>query len=196
VTRIGIIVGSTRQNRFSIQAAEWLLGVAQARGDAGVEYEIVDLKDVNLPLFEEAVSPAYAPVQDENGQRWGQIVDSFDGFIMATPEYNHSTSAVLKNALDYAYGQWNYKPVGFLSWGSPAGGSRAVEHLRGIVGELRMYDVREQVLLPNFYLNLDEQGRYRFSDGEAKAANGMLDEVVHWAKHMIAGREAKQLVTA
>ncbi len=194
MTRIGIIVGSTRQNRFSRQAADWLLGVAQSRGDA--EYEIIDLRDVNLPMFEEPISPAYGPPQDENAQRWGKLVDGFDGFVMITPEYNHSTSAVLKNALDYAYTEWNYKPVGFMSYGSPAGGSRAVEHLRGIVGELRMYDVREQILLPNYYLNLDEQGRFRFGETEEKAAHGVLAEVAHWAQHLRAGREAKQLVTA
>jgi NAD(P)H-dependent FMN reductase len=194
MARIGIIVGSTRQNRFSRQAADWLLGVAQARGDA--EYELLDLKDFDLPLFDEPVSPLYAPPQSEAARRWAEALAPFDGFVMATPEYNHSTSAALKNALDYAYKEWNYKPVGFLSWGSPAGGARAVEHLRGIVGELRMYDIREQVLLPNYYLNLDEQGRFRFGDGEAKSANTMLDELVEWAGHMKAGREARELVTA
>jgi NAD(P)H-dependent FMN reductase len=196
MTRIGIIVGSTRPNRFSIQAATWLHDRAVARGDAGVEYEVIDLAEVNLPLFEEPISPAYGPVQDENAKAFAARLAEIDGFIIATPEYNHSTSAVLKNALDYAYAEWNNKPVGFISWGSPAGGSRAVEHLRGIAAELRMFDLREQILLPNFYLNLDEQGRYKFGETEEKAADALLNELTFWTAQMKSAREARSLVTA
>ncbi len=103
MSTIGIIVGSTRPGRFSIQAAQWLLDFANQRGDA--EYVLVDIAEFNMPLFEEPASPLYAPVQNEHARAFAARLGELDGFIFATPEYNHSTSAALKNALDYAYAE-------------------------------------------------------------------------------------------
>lgn len=186
---IGIIVGSTRPGRFSIQASQWLLDFANRRGDA--EYVLVDLAEFDLPLFEEPVSPLYAPVQNPNAQAFAARLGELDGFVFATPEYNHSTSGALKNALDYAYAEWNFKPAGFISWGAIAGGVRAVEHLRGILAEFKVYDLREQIVIPNFYLNFDEQGRYRFGESEERQAAAMLDELVFWTEQMTNARAVK-----
>lgn len=194
MTRIGIIVGSTRPGRFSIQAAQWLLDFANQRGDA--EYDLVDIAEFDLPLFEEPVSPLYGPVQNQGAQALAARLDKLDGFVFATPEYNHSTSAALKNALDYAYAEWNFKPAGFISWGAIAGGARAVEHLRGIMAELKVYDLREQVVIPNFYLKFDEQGRYAFGESEERQAAAMLDELVFWTEQMKAARAVKADQTA
>lgn len=191
MTTIGIITGSTRPGRFSIQAAQWLLDFANTRGDIDTEYVLVDIAEYDLPLFDEPVSPVYGPVQNPGAQRFAARLGELDGFIFATPEYNHSTSAALKNALDYAYGEWNFKPAGFISWGAIAGGVRAVEHVRGILGELKVYDIREQVVVPNFYLNFDEQGKYRFGEAEERQAAPMLDELVFWTAQMKAAREAR-----
>lgn len=194
MSTIGIIVGSTRPGRFSVQAANWLLDFANRRGDA--EYVLVDIAEYNMPLFEEPLSPLYAPVQNPGAQAFTARLAELDGFIFATPEYNHSTSAALKNALDYAYAEYNFKPAGFISWGSIAGGARAVEHLRGIMAELKVYDIREQVLIPNFYLRFDDQGRYGFGEAEERQAAPMLDELVFWADQMKTARAIKADRTA
>ncbi len=198
MSTIGIIVGSTRPGRFSIQAANWLLDFANKRGDA--EFVLVDLAEFDLPLFEEPVSPVYAPVQNAHAQAFGARLAELDGFVFATPEYNHSTSAALKNALDYAYVEYNFKPASFISWGAISGGTRAVEHLRAILAELKVYDLREQIVIPNFYLNFDDQGHYRFGEAEERQATAVLDELVFWTEQMNAARalkaERSQLVGA
>ena len=191
---IGIIVGSTRPGRFSIQAGQWLLDFANRRGDA--EYVLVDLAQFDLPLFEEPISPLYGPVQNENARAFAARLAELDGFVFATPEYNHSTSGALKNALDYAYAEYNFKPAGFISWGAIAGGVRAVEHLRGILAELKVYDLREQIVIPNFYLKFDDQGRYRFGEAEEQQATAMLDELVFWTEQMRTARAIKADRTA
>lgn len=192
--RIGIIVGSTRPGRFGIQPAQWLLDLAQSRGDA--DYEIIDVEAAGLPIFDEPQSPIMGEPQHEHTKAWAAQIRDLDGFVFVTPEYNHSTSGALKNAIDFIWYEWNNKPASFVSYGSAAGGARAVEHLRGIMAELKVYDLREQVLIPSYYMNLDEQGRYRFSDAEAQAANTMLDDLVFWAEQMKAAREARMAVAA
>ncbi len=189
MSTIGIVVGSTRPGRFSIQAAQWLLDFANQRGDA--EFVLVDLAEFALPMFDEPASPLYAPVQNPNARAFAARLAELDGFIFATPEYNHSTSAALKNALDYAYAEWNFKPAGFISWGAIAGGARAVEHLRGVLAEVKVYDLREQIVIPNFYLKFDDQGRYGFGEAEERQATPMLDELVFWTEQMASARAVK-----
>lgn len=141
--RIGIILGSTRPGRNGEQVAKWVLEQASQRDDA--VYELVDLADYPLPHLDEAIPASAGQYMGEHTRKWAETVDSFDGFVFVTPEYNHSTSGVLKNALDYVYGEWNNKAAAFVSYGASASGARAVEHLRLIVGELQMADVRQQV---------------------------------------------------
>jgi len=128
---IGIILGSTRQGRLSPQVGEWVKKVADARGDAN--YEIVDIADFKLPLLGEADAT-------EQATAWNTKLASLDGFVFIVQEYNHSISASLKNALDYAREAWNNKAAGIVSYGS-VGGARAAEHLRGILGELSILRV-------------------------------------------------------
>lgn len=141
--RIGIILGSTRPGRRGAQVAEWVLEQAGKRD--GVVYELVDIADFNLPHLDEAVPASMGQYANEHTRAWAEAIASYDGFVMVTPEYNHSTSGALKNAIDFIYAEWNNKAVGFVSYGSAASGARAVEHLRLIVGELQMADVRQQV---------------------------------------------------
>ena len=122
-------------------------------------------------------------------KKWAEIIGSADGFIFVTPEYNHSYSPVLANAINYLNKEWNYKPVSFVSYGSAAGGARAVEHLRGIAGELRMFDLRDQVLFSNYYFNLDDQGKYKFTDQDVETANVLLKELTTWAQKLKVARE-------
>lgn len=187
MVNIGIIVGSTRPGRFGIQPGTWMFNLAQQRGDAN--YELVDLEEVGLPLLDEPVPPAMHQYQNEHTKRWAERIDRLDGFIFVTAEYNHSIPGALKNAIDFLYQEWNYKAASFVSYGSGAGGARAVEHLRGVMGELKIYDLREQVLLPEYYTRLNEQGQYQFSDKEVQAVTTVLDEIAFWTGQMKAARE-------
>lgn len=177
MTRIGIIVGSTRPGRNAEQVARWVLEVAQQRADA--EFVLVDLADFPLPLLDEPMPPAMATYQHDHTKVWSQAIASFDGFVMITPEYNHSTSGVLKNALDYLYVEWNNKAVGFVSYGG-SGGVRAVEHLRGIVGELQMADVRAQVAL-SLRTDFEDYRTFTPGDHHVPTVNAMLDQVIAWS---------------
>ena len=139
--RIGIILGSTRPGRKGIQVAQWVLDRASGRE---ATYELVDLADFNLPHLDEAITASQGRYENDHTKAWAAAIAQYDGFVFVTPEYNHSTSGALKNAIDFIYAEWNNKAAGFVSYGV-AGGTRAVEHLRLIVGELQIADVRQQV---------------------------------------------------
>lgn len=187
MVNIGIVVGSTRPGRFGIQPGNWILELARQRG--GANFELVDLEEVGLPLLDEPIPPLRHQYEHEHTRRWSERVSQLDGFVFVTAEYNHSIPAALKNAIDYLHQEWNYKPASFVSYGSGAGGSRSVEHLRGVMGEMRVYDLREQLLLPNYYTRLNDSGQYEFSDEEKQAASTVLDDTVFWAEQMKSARE-------
>ncbi|MDT5094927.1 MAG: hypothetical protein QOH60_4290 [Mycobacterium sp.] len=140
--KIGIIVGSTRPGRHARMVADWVLARAAAR--TGARYEIVDLADYPLPHLDEPMPPSFGQYQHDHTKAWANTVGSYDGFVFVTPEYNHSTSGVLKNAIDYLYAEWNNKAAAFVSYGS-LGGARAIEHLRGVCAELQIATVRQQL---------------------------------------------------
>ncbi|OZV83837.1 NADPH-dependent FMN reductase [Micromonospora echinospora] len=178
MARIGIIIGSTRPGRNGEQVAKWVFDIAARRDDA--EFELVDLADYPLPHLDEAIPASLGQYQQEHTKRWAAKIASFDGFVIVTPEYNHSTSGVLKNAIDYLFAEWNNKAVGFVSYGS-AGGARAVEHLRLIAGELKMADVRQQVVL-SLMTEFENFSVFKPGDYNLPAVNTLLDEVVAWSK--------------
>ena len=177
MTRIGIILGSTRPNRNGEQVARWVLDVASRRDDA--QYELVDLRDFPLPHLDEPLPPSLGMYQNEHTRQWAAKIASFDGFVMVTPEYNHSTSGVLKNAIDYLYAEWNNKAVGFVSYGG-VGGARAAEHLRLVAGELQMADVRQQVAL-SVITEFENFSTFKPGDYNVAALNTLLDQVVAWS---------------
>ncbi|MBI2595948.1 NAD(P)H-dependent oxidoreductase [Candidatus Daviesbacteria bacterium] len=188
--RIKILTGSVRPGRFNIQPANWIWELAKKRTD--IKAELLDLQEVNLPFLDESVPPSQRQYSKEHTKKWSKIINEADGFIFVTPEYNHGVSPVLKNAVDYLFYEWHYKPVSFVSYGSLAGGSRAVEHWRGIAAEIKMYDLREQIMLPNYWENLDENGKYQFNDAHEKSASAMLDTLIFWAKKMKEARKELQ----
>jgi NAD(P)H-dependent FMN reductase len=177
VTRIGIILGSTRPNRNGEQVAKWVYDIASRRSDA--EYELVDLRDYPLPHLDEPLPPSMGQYQNDHTKAWADKIASFDGFVIVTPEYNHSTSGVLKNAIDYLYAEWNNKAVGFVSYGG-VGGARAAEHLRLVAGELQMADVRQQVAL-SLLTEFENFTVFRPGDYNAAALHTLLDQVVAWS---------------
>jgi NAD(P)H-dependent FMN reductase len=178
MTKIGIILGSTRPGRNGEGVAKWVLDVAKQRTDA--EFELVDLLDYKLPHLDEAMPPAFGQYTQPHTLEWAKKIASFDGFVMVTPEYNHSTSGALKNAIDFLYAEWNNKAVGFVSYGS-VGGARAVEHLRLIAGELQMADVRAQVALSLVH-DFESYSTLVPDERQTAALGTTLDQVVAWSK--------------
>lgn len=178
--KLAIILGSTRPQRNGEQVGTWFHDIAKQRKDVDVEY--IDLRDVNLPFLDEGVPPSMGQYSHDHTKQWAKRIASFDGFVMITPEYNHGTSAVLKNALDFIYAEWNNKAVGFVSYGS-AGGARAVEQLRLIVAELQMASVRNQVML-NLFTDFENMSKFTPAAHQEKAANNLLDQLVTWSKAM------------
>ena len=177
MTRIGIILGSTRPNRNGEQVAKWVYDIASRRSDA--EFELVDLRDYPLPHLDEPLPPSMGQYQNEHTRQWADKIASFDGFVFVTPEYNHGTSGVLKNAIDYLYAEWNNKAAGFVSYGA-VGGARAAEHLRLVAGELQMADVRQQVAL-SLLTEFENFSVFKPGDYNRAALDTLLDQVVAWS---------------
>jgi NAD(P)H-dependent FMN reductase len=182
--RIGIIISSTRPNRNGVQVANWVLDVARQRGDA--EYELLDLREFDLPNYDEPYPAAMGQYQNPHTKRWAETVNSFDGFIIVTAEYNHGMPGALKNALDFVYSEWNNKSVGFVSYGS-ALGVRSVEHLRQVVGHLQMADVAQTVSI-SLFTEFEDMQHFRPSDMSLNALNTMLDQLASWTRAMMSLR--------
>lgn len=176
--RIAIIVGSTRPNRLARQVADWVHDNARNQTDA--HFDLVDIADYDLPLLDEPMPPAMGQYSQEHTQTWAKKIDSYDGFIFVTPEYNHSVPGALKNAVDYLYAEWNDKAIGFVSYGS-AGGTRAVEAWRLVAAELQMASVRAQVFLP-FGSEFEEMSTFRPTEGSTQALADVYEQVTRWAK--------------
>ncbi len=179
--KIGVIVGSTRATRFADKPTEWIANIAKARGDFDVE--VVDLRDYPMPFFEEAASSLWAPSKNEVAQRWQKKVAEFDGFIVIAAEYNRGPTAVLKNALDYAYTEWNRKPITFVGYGG-VGGARAIEQLRLHAVELQMAPSRYAVhIVWGDFIQILQQGK-KIEEFEHlnQAAATALDDLAWWTK--------------
>ena len=178
--KIAIIVGSTRPGRKADAVAAWVHGIAKQRADA--EFEIVDIKDYNLPLLDEPIPPSQGKYSQPHTKTWAAKIASFDAFVFVTPEYNHATSGALKNALDFLYKEWNNKAAGFVGYGS-AGGARAVENLRLIMGELQIADVRAQVML-SLFTDFENYTTFKPAATHEKVVTSMLDQLVAWGGAM------------
>ncbi len=189
--KIAIIIGSTRDTRFADKPTQWFADFAtKERPD--LAFEVVDLRDFNLPLFNEAASNAWMPSQSPEAVAWQKKVAEFDGYIFITAEYNHSLTGSLKNALDQAYVEWAHKPVGAVGYGG-VGAARAVEHLRLVAIELQMVPVRNAVHIAggDFFAvsplgkNGDMSEISAHLEGSAKA---LLSDIAWWAAATKAAR--------
>jgi len=190
--KVKIIIGSTRQGRFSEKPAKWIFN--QIKAVEGVEAEILDLRDYPMPFFEEPSSPSSAkePYKNPVVEKWTAKIAEADAFIMVTPEYNHGYPAVLKNAIDYVYKGWNQKPVGFLSYGG-AGGARAIEQLRQVVAEMQMASIRNslQIFWPMYLEVLKETVGAQPSalDALKDGAGKFNEQLLWWARALKTARE-------
>ncbi len=175
--KIGIVIGSTRPGRKAEAVARWVHEIALRRNDA--VYEVVDIQDFHLPLLDEPMPPSSGRYSHEHTKAWAERIAEFDGYVFVTPEYNHGTSGALKNAIDYLYREWKNKAAGFVGYGG-AGGTRAVENLRLVMGELQVADVRAQVAL-SLFADFENFIVFRPGPQHEKSVNAMLDQLLAWS---------------
>ena len=182
--RLAVIVGSSRPSRRSRLVADWVTGQAQTHLEGRAVVDMIDLAEIDLPLLDEPVPAALGDYRHEHTRRWSQTIAHYDGYVMVTPEYNHSMPAALKNAIDYLFAEWNDKAAGFVSYGL-TGGARAVEHLRLTLAEVKVACVRSQVGL-NLFTDFDlpdmtQPGSLNPGEHHAPVLYRMLDEVCEWS---------------
>lgn len=176
---LGIIVASVREGRVGRPIADWITSVAV--GHDRFTPTLLDLREVGLPLLEEPAHPRLQRYASESTRRWSAQVAARDAFVFVTPEYNFGSPPALVNALDHLYAEWHYKPVGFVSYGGVSGGLRSVQMTKAIVTALRMMPLPEAVVLPSVASLVDvAAGTFAATDGHAKAARTMLDELARW----------------
>lgn len=188
--KVGLIVGSTRQNRFADTPVAWLVEGAAARSD--LQLEVLDLREYRLPFFDEPASPfhmggVYTQPEAEN---WRKRIGAFDAFIATVAEYNHGPTAVLKNAFDSAHLEWQRKPIAFVGYGG-VGAARAIETLRGVVIELQMVPIRQEVNIGvEPFLGVARGGR-SLNDYEylVQSRTAMFDHLVWWGEALKTARQ-------
>jgi NAD(P)H-dependent FMN reductase len=187
MVNIKVILGSTRPGRFGIQPAEWITKLGEQYKDA--TFELVDLKEVDLPFLDTPVPPSMGPSnQSAHQEAWAKTIGEADGFVFVTAEYNHGMPAPLKNAIDFLAHEWADKPVAFVSYGADAGGVRAIEQLRQVVAWLKMHDINKTVSFPMYFAGLDEKGVFAFTADHEERAHSMLKDLVFWAEQMQSAR--------
>ncbi|NTX14964.1 NAD(P)H-dependent oxidoreductase [Myxococcus sp. CA056] len=186
MTRLGIVIGSTRPGRRAEVVARWVHAAGQRHaavvaGDATLE--LVDLADHDLPLLDEPIPAIRGDYRHAHTRKWAATVGAFDGFVFVTPEYNHSFPAALKNAIDFLYAEWNDKAAGFVSYGG-LGGVRAVEHLRTTLAEVKVATVRAQVSLSKYtdVALFTDPGNWSPAPAQEAALHTLLDEVLAWSR--------------
>jgi NAD(P)H-dependent FMN reductase len=174
--KIAIILGSTRPGRNGEAVSQWVYEIAKKRNDAN--FELLDIKDYNLPLLDEPIPPSMGQYSKEHTKTWALKIDSFDAYVFVTAEYNHGIPGALKNAIDFLNKEWSNKVAGFVSYGG-AGGVRSVEQLRLVMAELKVATVRAQVTL-SLFTDFENFTKFKPAPFQEKAVNTMLDEVVAW----------------
>ncbi len=185
--KLAIIIGSTRPNRVGESVGRWVQELAQKRSDA--EFELVDIREFDLPLLDEPIPPSQGKYSKEHTKKWAARIASFDGYVFVTPEYNHGISAALKNAIDFLFAEWNNKAAGFVGYGS-AGGVRAVEQLRLVMAEVQVATVRNQVML-SLHDDFENYSVFKPRGHHEKTLGQVFDQVIAWGEAMKALREKR-----
>lgn len=177
MSKIGIIIGSTRPGRVGESVAKWVYEISKNRNDA--EFELVDIADYNLPLLDELMPAGMHQYSKDHTKAWAAKIEEFDGFIFVTAEYNHSIPGALKNAIDFLSLEWNNKAAGFVSYGS-AGGARSVEQLRQVMAEVQIADVRAQVML-SLFTDFVNMSQFKPDPRHVAEVNTLFDQVIAWS---------------
>ncbi len=173
-----IVIASTRPGRVGLPVGEWITGIAEAHG--GFNVRVADLATINLPFMNEPVHPVKKQYMFDHTKAWSETVEAAGAFIFVMPEYNHSLTAPLKNAIDYLSQEWGYKPVGFVSYGGVSGGLRAVQQVKQAAAALKMTAVSEAVTIPSV-ATLVHDGVFAPEQRTIDAANTMLGQLRRWA---------------
>lgn len=176
--QLKVIVASTRPGRKGPAIAKWFM--EQLRKQSDFEVELIDLKEVNLPFMDEPEHPRLQKYQQEHTKAWSRKIAAGDAFVFVTPEYNFGYPASLKNALDFLYQEWTYKPVAFVSYGGLAGGTRAVQMLKQVVTAMKMVPIVEAVHIPYFTKFLNEEEQFIADEGHMRMAEGLVKELLSW----------------
>ena len=182
-----IILASTRPGRKGPAIASWMFEIAAGRKE--FKTELLDLAVINLPFLDEPNHPRLREYTKEHTKNWSRLIDSADAFIFVTAEYNFGYPATLKNALDFLFHEWTYKPVAFVSYGGIAGGTRSVQQLKQVVTSLKMMPILEAVHIPFFSKFIDKEGVFHAEEGLIKSADIMLDELLKWTESLRRMRE-------
>jgi NAD(P)H-dependent FMN reductase len=175
-----IVIGSTRPGRVGLPVTEWFHGVARDHG--GFEIELIDLAEVGLPLMDEPNHPRFHNYTHPHTKAWSATVARADAFVFVVPEYNYGLTAPVKNAIDYLQVEWQYKPIGFVSYGGVAAGTQAVQMLKQVVTTLKMVPIFESVNIPFVAQFLDDEGRIQANQVMEEAAVAMLEELARWTQ--------------
>jgi NAD(P)H-dependent FMN reductase len=180
------VIASTRPGRIGLPIGEWAHARATAHG--AFQTELVDLAQVDLPLFDEPNHPRFRQYEHQHTIEWSAIVDRADAFVFVVPEYNYGFNAAIKNAIDYLHQEWQHKAVGFVSYGGVAAGTRAVQMLKQVVTTLKMVPVFEAVSIPFAAQFIDDDERLQPNDVMESALTAMLDELARWTPQLQALR--------
>jgi NAD(P)H-dependent FMN reductase len=187
-----IVIGSTRPSRKGIVLAEWITKLAKESGQFNVK--VLDLKIINLPFMDEQHHPRLKKYEHEHTKRWSSEVEGSDAFIFVSPEYNYGFAAPLKNAIDYLFHEWQYKPVGFVTYGGISGGIRALQMIKQVVTALNMMPLVEAVNVPDFTKQINKENQFEATDDQVKTANALFTALAHWSDAMQTLREKKHVV--
>ena len=175
-----IVIASTRPGRIGPSVATWFHDRAVKTGDFDVE--LIDLAEVNLPMFDEPKHPRFGEYVHQHTKDWSATISRGDAYVFVIPEYNYGFNAAIKNAIDYLNKEWQYKPLGFVSYGGVAAGTRAVQMLKQVVSALKMVPMTEAVNIPFVQQFLDSDRVLQPNDVMENAATAMLDELARWTE--------------
>jgi len=190
MTNLLIIIASTRPGRVGLPVGEWFAD--RAREDGAFDVSVADLAEWNLPFLDEPNHPRLHQYVHDHTERWSEVVDAADAFVFVMPEYNHGIAAPLKNAIDYLHVEWDRKPVGFVSYGGVAAGTRAVQMTKQIVLALRMVPINDAVSIPFVKSMIGDDGAFHPTPIVEESVQPMLDELAAVAAAMGSVREAAQ----
>lgn len=176
--KLHILITSTREQRVGTAVAHWFVEEAKKHGKFDIQ--VLDLKDVNLPLLDEPHHPIQRRYEHEHTKAWSKNIEAADAFVFVVPEYNYGMPPALLNALDYLSVEWNYKPAGFVSYGGLSGGTRSVQMTKMVLTSLKVMPLPEAVAFPFFTKSVDADKKFNPGDTQQKALTTMLDELLRW----------------